>query len=382
MLSFGACAGPTFTNQPSGAAGGGAGGTGGEGVSGGAASGGVNNGGTAAGNAGAPGRAGAAGSTSAGGASGGMTAGGSSGEAGMGGANDTCQCGPAQYCRAGTCFDCSDFSKLDFGGVEQVLDYPNGGLRFPRVGGLEGSLFYTLITQTVSELWYAPNVATAPGGVISDPQVLDNGLDYFGDPGGLGFDVLFDEAATDGRRSLRVTTWDGTKLGASADGPPPLAPVGADDYSASLARMTRRVYFMSTRGGTPALMTGTLGDANTTNVDVKLPGQGGGTCERSGDDAAPWVTADGRLLLLSAPPVDAACNPIDGTATDLFVALLNATTGLPLATAVPLTGVNLSSDDSSETDASFTADLCTLYFASDGGVAQGHDYRLYRAFRR
>jgi len=113
-----------------------------------------------------------------------------------------------------------------------------------------------------------------------------------------------------------------------------------------------------------------------------VPARGGGTCSRAGADATPWVTSDGRLLLFSAPPVDSACNSVDGDATDVFVAPLSATSGLPLATAVPIAGINHSTDTSSESDASFTADLCALYFASDGGGAQGHDFRLYRAFRR
>jgi hypothetical protein len=373
FATFAGCAGPAFTNQPGAA--GSTGATSGTGARAGAGSGGAN-GGATAGNAGSGGRAGGAGTTAAGGSGGGSS------DAGMAGASDGCQCATGQYCRAGSCFDCSDVSQLDFGAVEQVLDYPDGALRFPRPGGVDGSLFYTLVTTTVSELWYAPNIAKPPGGVISDARVANEALDYFGDPGSLGFDVLLGETAPNGARSIQVATWDGTKLGAPANGPVPLAPLSADDYSASLARATSRVYFMTTRSGAPALVTGTLGNATTTAVDVKLPGQGGGTCARSGDDATPWVTSDGKLLLFSAPPVDSACNPVDGTATDLFVALVNATSGLPLATAVPLAGVNHSTDASNETDASFSADLCTLYFASDGGGAQGHDFRLYRASRR
>ncbi len=377
FASFAGCAGPRFTNQP-----GAAGSTGAASGSGAAAGAGGANGGGTAGNAGSPGHAGAGGAAGSSGVGGAAATGGGSGDASMGGASDGCQCATGQYCRAGSCFDCSDVSQLDFGAVEEVLDYPDGALRFPRAGAVDGSLFYTLVTTAVSELWYAPNIAKSPGAVISDQRVANEALDYFGDPGSLGFDVLLGETAPNGARSIQVATWDGAKLGVPSNGPVPLAPLTADDYSASLARATSRVYFMTTRSGAPALVTGTLGNAATTAVDVKVPGQGGGTCSRSGDDATPWVTSDGKLLLFSAPPVDSACNPVDGTATDLFVALVNATSGLPLATAVPISGVNHSTDTSNETDASFSADLCTLYFASDGGGAQGHDFRLYRAFRR
>ena len=83
------------------------------------------------------------------------------------------------------------------------------------------------------------------------------------------------------------------------------------------------------------------------------------------------------------PPNNDACASVDGEASDLYVALLDATTGMPRANAtIAITAVNRSTDRSSETDASFSADLCTLFFASDGGDAGGHDFRLYRASRR
>ena len=380
-LGFAACAGPSFTNESSGGSGasGGLGGDAGNGGNGGTSS-------AAGGLAGAPAASGGAGTTTGGSAGANDTSGGATSTggaaAGEAGASNVCQCGAAQYCRAGTCFDCSDVSKLDFGSAEEVLDYPNGALRFPRAGDVDGSLFFTLVTSSVSELWYAPDVANSPGGALDDGRVPRASLDYLGDPGCLCFDVLFHETASSGGRTLRVASFAGKTLGAPFDGPPPLTPVGADDYSGALARGTKRVYFMTTRSGAAELVTGTLGGTDAKTVDVKVPGQGGGTCSRTGDDATPWVTSDGRLLLFSAPPVDAACKAIDGDATDLFIALVNPTSGLPLATAVPVADVNHSTGGSVETDASFTSDLCALYFASDGGVAQGHDYRLYRALRR
>jgi hypothetical protein len=108
----------------------------------------------------------------------------------------------------------------------------------------------------------------------------------------------------------------------------------------------------------------------------------GVSCPATFDDATPWVNAKGTLLVVSAAPVDASCAPIDAQATDLFVAPLDPTTGMPLVPAVALNGVNVSSGASNETDAAFSSDLCTLYFASDGGSARGFDYRLFRARRR
>jgi hypothetical protein len=382
-MSFGACSGPRFSHGVTGNAGASA--QSGGGTSGAAAGGGgrIALAGMAGG-AGASGRRGFAGGGGLG--AGGSNAGGEAGIAGSAGAGDVCQCGVSQYCRAGTCLDCSDLSQLDFADATELLSYPGAGsgLRFPREGSAPGSLFYTLVTPSVSELWYTSDVAASPGMAIGASTDARFGLDFFGDPGTLGFDVLFGEAASDGRRSIRAATWQASMLGSVVDAPPPLQPFdqGSDDYSIAFARATERTYFMTTRSGSVELVTGTLGSAQADAVVLALPAAGGGTCPRTGDDATPWVTPDGRLLLFSAPPVDPSCQLVDGSATDLYVALLNSMTGLPLATAVPLVGVNLSSGDSSESDASFSADLCTLYFASDGGTAQGHDFRLYSAARR
>jgi hypothetical protein len=94
------------------------------------------------------------------------------------------------------------------------------------------------------------------------------------------------------------------------------------------------------------------------------------------------VSGNGSLLVVAAPSLDANCQVLDGGATDLYATPLNAATGQPLASAIPLSGVNVSTGGSSETDAAFSNDLCTLYFASDGGSAAGFDFQLFRAARR
>jgi len=371
-LSFAACSGPRFRDRAGGAAGGaGAGGSAGSSAV---------SGGDQGAAAGTGGRGGSAGSAASGGAAGTSSgAAGTSGgnEAGAAGATDTCQCGPAQYCRAGSCLDCSDLSKLDFGAAEQILEHPSGSLRFPREGGAAGSLFFTLATATVSQLWYAPDVQSAPGGVIGASPLLRTGLDFFGDPAALGFDVLFTETASDGVRSLRAATFQNGVLGDAQDAPAPLAPGPADDYSVAFARSTSRAYFMTAASGSALLVTGTLGSSQTAPVPLALPAPGGGTCPLGATDATPWVTPDGRLLLFSAPPVDAQCQPLDGSAADLYVALMNPTTGAPLTTAVAL----VASSGTNETDPSFGADLCALYFASDKSATNDGRTRLFRAFR-
>lgn len=357
-LSFAACSGPRFRDLPPGA---------------GAAAG---QAGSAAGTAGRSG----AGGRGSGGTGGGTASGGASGasDAAAAGAGETCQCAAGQYCRAGSCLDCSDLSKLDFDVPEQLLEHPSGSLRFPREGGVRGSLFFTLATATVSQLWYAPDVEAAPGGVIGASSSLRAGLDFFGDPGTLGFDVLFTETTSDGARSIRAATFQNGVLGDAEDAPAPLAPGAADAYSVAFARATSRAYFMLCDGGLPRLVSGTLGASQADAVKLAIPAPGGATCALAAGDATPWVTPDGRVLLFSAPPVDATCEPLDGTRGDLYVALMNPSTGAPLATAVPLVG----SLGSNETDPSFSADLCALYFASDESATDDVRTRLFRALRR
>lgn len=88
------------------------------------------------------------------------------------------------------------------------------------------------------------------------------------------------------------------------------------------------------------------------------------------------------MLVFRSLPMDADCLPADGAATDLYAAALSPSTGLPVTPAVALAGANVTAGESTETDPSFSPDLCTFYFASDGGSAEGFDFRLFRAMRR
>jgi hypothetical protein len=264
-----------------------------------------------------------------------------------------------------------------------VLDHPTSGLRFPRVGDSRQSLFFTLLGASRSELWYAADPAGAASVALGDGQAPSrSGLLYFEDEGGLGFEVLFDELVN-GQRSIASALWDGTTLSDILPVGAPLGPGSFDDYSVALAPETRRAYWMTTRDGSPALRTGLLGSDQSTPVVLAVPAQSGGvTCPLSGEDATPWVTPDGSLLLFSSLPRDAACQPVDGAATDLYAVVLQPSSGMPITPAAALTAANVTGGESTETDPSFSPDLCTLYFASDGGSASGFDYRLFRAARR
>jgi len=390
----GACAGPSF--ETGGGAGGmgpaggsGAGGTqGGAGGSGG--TGGTTGGGGSVGSAGRGGDAGRGGSAgdaaasgrggtgTAGTATGGGDLGGEAG-AGVAGSSGDCGCAPGQYCRAGHCLDCSDLSQLELGAPEPILDHPDRPLRFPRPGDATDSLFFTLGSDSGGELWYEPSIAKPPGGPLGDATTTlgRSGLFYFDDPDNTGFNALFDEKDEGGRRSLRAARFVQGSLTMIEDAPLPLTPGSYDDYSVALASQTGRFYWMSARDGSAALYTGLLGTTQAQPIEVRF---GAASCLLAVD--APWVSSNGSLLIVAAPSLAADCQVQDGGATDLYATPLNASTGEPLAPAIPLSGVNVSTGASSETDAAFSSDLCTLYFASDGGSAAGFDYELYRATRR
>jgi hypothetical protein len=334
-----------------------------------------------AGSGGSAGTAGGGDGGTAGAASGGAGEAGKGGQSGSAGASG-CACGVEQYCRAGSCRDCSDLSSIDFATPVELLDHPTSPLRFPREGDTSASLFFTVASPGRSELWYTPD----PRGSASFP--LDgtttpsrSALLYLDEPGALPFNVVFDEVDA-GQRVERSATWNGSTLSDEATLGSPLSPSGFHTYSVAVATRTGRAYWMSLRDGRPALRTGNFGTGNDDLVNVEVTARGGGTCPRSGDDATPWVNPEGTLMLLSAPAVDASCQSLDGGASDLFVVPLDPESGLPLAPATPLASVNITENESSQSDPSFSSDLCAIYFASDGGAGLGYDFRLYRAARR
>jgi hypothetical protein len=91
-------------------------------------------------------------------------------------------------------------------------------------------------------------------------------------------------------------------------------------------------------------------------------------------DLTPWVTDDGKLLVLSTTRVDAGC-ALANQGKDLYTALLQPATGQPTTSAVPMNDVNSGMDD---VDPSFSADLCDLYFSSN----RDGKFGLYKAHRR
>jgi hypothetical protein len=320
------------------------------------------------------------------GAVGGMT-GGSSGTAGMpaggtgavGGSGTGCSCAPTEYCRSGDCLPCAELSTLDFGDPLLVLDDPERSLRFPRAADTPSSLFYRAGNEGAGELHHTPN-ASALGPVIGDPNVNQNSGPLYVAALGRSYNVVFDQTSQ-GMRTARAATWNGTTLSASMEMPPPLSPGGFDDYSVAAATSTSRLFWMSTRDDNVLIRTGQLGGGDGEVVNVRVPKRTGtGDCPLSGTDATPWVTPDGRRMFFRSLPPDDACQPLDAMTTDLYVVPLEPQSGVPTQTALALS--NLNEVGVTDTDPSLTPDFCALYFASDRNSPGNSDFKLYRANRR
>lgn len=342
--------------------------------------GGSGQGGTAGGTGGSGATGGMSGAGMPGGGSGGMAGSGATGGmAGTGGM--PCTCAPTEYCRGGECLPCSELSTLDFGEPELLLDDPAGPIRFPRSGDTPSSLFYRFGDEGSGRLFYTPS-ARAVGAFVGNPDIAQQSGPLFVGALGRPFNVLYDQPNSM-HRIMRAATWRDSTLGSETDMPSPLGPAGWDTYSIAVATALNpaRLFWMSNRYGPTDVFTGLIdsGDGDDTlSIDVPQRNSSA-TCPRDNGDATPWVSPDGRRMFFRALPVDGACQPIDGATTDLFVVPLVPETGAAAQPAVELEILN--EVGTTETDPSLSADLCTLYFASDRD-APGSDFKLYRAPRR
>jgi hypothetical protein len=313
-----------------------------------------------------------------GGMSGSGPTGGSAGMGGMGGM--PCTCPPTQYCRGGQCLSCAELSTLDFGEPEVLLDDPAASLRFPRTGDTPASLFYRSGADGSGRLFYTPSTSALGTFVGNDASPPQSGP-LFVDALDRTFNVIYDQSA-DSRRTMRAATWDGTTLGSETFMPSPLSPAGWDTYSvaAATALDPARLFWMSNRNGPITLNTGLIdsGDGDTI-INIEVPQRNGSaTCPRDDGDATPWVSPAGRRMFFRALPLDADCQAIDGTTTDLFVVPLVPETGAAAQAAIELESLN--EIGTTETDPSLSADFCTLYFASDRNSPG--DFKLYSAPRQ
>lgn len=347
-LLVAACSGNEFTGGSRGGMGGGGaqlGGAGGE-----------------AGNGGGAGAAGGAGE------GGGAGAGGSGGEGGGGGA-PSCSCRDGEYCRGGQCTSCSDFGRFSFGMPELLTALPVGA-RYPRVGNGPSALFYSVDDR----IWWTADWASSEGEAVSpDGSERHSAPLYIENSGALGHNLLFTNGGTSSPAEIYSATWDGAALLNLA---PLMSPVnsGGGDYSPAFAG--ERWWWVSERDGAVELVTFAKGESRVTTLRPDVRNLRGAACPARSADFAPWVTPDGEHLLFAALPVGDDCEPVPGAGSDLFVGLLDRNSGDLVQAAAPL-NVNVEGEVS-ETDASLSTDLCTLYFASN---RDGESYRIYRARR-
>jgi hypothetical protein len=339
------------------------------------------------------GSAGSAGADDLGGA--GAEPGGSSGSGGA--VSNGCNCPSGSYCREASndCFSCSSLSRLRFTPPERIatLSESGQGARFPRVGSTSTDLLYR---SDGAGLRYTPDASTSAGTSVSSTDSSDSApLLLDAEVTGLaalpkGFNLLFDRSEPGAARALYFARWNGG-IERPARAPEPFnSDLG--DYSMAVALhpmngVPARAFWMSARDATedapaPELLTAelTLG-ARAEVVTLKIGQPDCDVADSAKPDAnidpdlTPWVTSRGGLLLISTTRLEPDCS-VSNQKKDIHAVLLSPETGQALdnAAAEPLSDVNSSADD---TDPSFSADLCELYFASnrDGKFAVYHARR-------
>jgi hypothetical protein len=341
----------------------------------------------------------AGGADSGGSTTGGSSSGGDAGETNSGGTPDPggagggggtvsggCDCSAGQYCRDGTadCRSCAELNRLNFSTPQRLATVSDNGpgSHFPRVGSTGTDLLYRF---EGTGLRYTADASTSAGNTVqtslatdSGPLLLASGVSGVPSMALETFNFVFDRSE-DGKRSLYVGQWnDGLK---SSERLPAPYNGSEDDYSMAIATKptadgVARAFWMTTRGASSmqpaALITARVGaDEPAEPVDLAI---GQADCIATDADLAPWVTSNGKTLLVSHPRLDANCKPA-GQGKDIYTALLQPASGLPTAPALPMNDVNSPMND---VEPSFSADMCDLYFASD----RDGKYALYRAHRR
>lgn len=368
LLSLSSCGGTAFTSD---------GAAGGTKASGGDTAAGQNAGGNSTG-------------SGAGSDAGGDASAGAPDTAGSGGSGGVvpgdCECPAGNYCRDGSidCFACAKLDRLHFGTPERLATVSDNGQgsHFPRVGATNTDLLYRFEGTGVR---YTTDASTSPGGNVkgtdatdSGPLLLSSAVASVGSMS-MGFNFLFDRVEN-GQRSLYIGQWS-NGLNVFERAPAPYNE-NKNDYSIAVALKptadgVARAFWMTDRDtpismGTPRLVTATaVADAPAIPVDLKL---GQASCSVQDEDLAPWVTSDGKTLVVSHTRLDASCKPT-GQGKDIYTALLQPATGLPTAPAQPMNDVNSPMND---LEPSFSVDLCDVFFASD----RDGKFALYRAHRR
>jgi hypothetical protein len=329
--------------------------------------------------AGSGGAGGSSGNAGMGGSSGGGASGGNAGTAGAGGSGgvagsagsgggQACDCEDGEYCRGGKCTSCGDFGRFSFAKPELLANIPSMA-RYPRVGDGPNVLFYSL-----DGLFRTPDLDTQVGVLVSPPnsprQIAPL---YIENSGTLEYNLLFTQFDEALPPRIFSATWDGAAVITPQAFMNPVN-AGSGDYSPAFSGS--RFWWVSERSGDPGLFTFAIGESSAAGVQPDIRNALGSPCRAESADFAPWVTPDGEHILFAALPAGDDCEPTPGSASDLFVGLLDPNSG-DLVQAASALNVNVEGD-AAETDPSLSGDLCTLYFASN---RDGAGYRIYRAVR-
>jgi hypothetical protein len=384
------CDGERFSSDSAAGSGGTTGGAEPQGGSatGGSSSGGASGGVEITGGSNSGGKSGAAGAHSGGTASeaGGAEAGGSdSGGQGEGGAGGDSHCDAAtacpegSYCGAeGSCVACSDITTLGnpgaakFGVAEPLtLINQSAGdwfLRSPRAFGSGKALLYVR-DYFGGEIWLTGDAETDIGtplpSPINDPNSYEYSplwLDRADGPVGM-LDFVFNRAAKNAPHELFTahlaangTSSDVTRM------PAPFNPTPALSESVySMAVSKDRAWWVVNHDLklSVQVLTAPLDQSGPPSI---VPLRASADCALAELDFNPWVTPDGKLLFVNATERKADCSHVSGTPTDIAVIRLNEA-GQALGPAIPLSSVNR--PETSDLDASLSADQCTLYFVTN-----------------
>jgi hypothetical protein len=333
--------------------------------------------------------AGGSGSSGGGGPSGGEA----SGEGGAGGnIDDTCNCASGEYCRAASnvCYACSDFSRLNFSAPEKLVIISQaaaGSARYPRLGPSGQDLFYRSAATGEPTVFYTSDMVNLTGGPMQPPAGEENAalfLPVSVSAGGVTFNFAFD-AVGGPYRNLQFATWnDGVAISALAPSPYSKASFHSSHMAVAFRATglnAPRAYWVETQQYPVVksqLFTKVMGDDDGPAEAVTLL-LGPGNCAATPAQLSPWVSPDGTQLLVTNRGLDQTCTP-NGVGTEIYLVSMDPLTGqqLPSTGGIALKDVNGPSD---ETDASFSWDMCELYFASSR-EREPESYDLYRAQRR
>lgn len=313
-------------------------------------------------------------------------------------------CAEGNYCNDTRCQPCTDLTSIaDLGRVTFEIPEPLTALndanavyslRFPRVFDSGNRLSYSR-DFLGGQLWLTEDFTQTAGvpltGPLDAPGVSENGglkVDFALSGPLENFNFFFQRSDDSGNQDGGGSTRDDLyaarvdQAGATTKVTRLPAPFNADlptqRWSFSMALSRARAFWMINNNASldVRLLTTSLEGA-LVPAEIQLKRDNG--CNVREFDLAPWVTPDGKILLVNATEPGSGTCPVPSSfelATDLYMVRLDAS-GQPLGPMMSIGSVNQLG--TREAEASLSPDLCWMYFASDRD-ASGR-MRLYRARR-